>query len=228
VAAPVALALLAVAGCSTTVSGSGSFDTAAGPTGSGTASPSPTGSGTASPTPTGSGSGTEGRQTLACAGGKVLRPANAPYCYLLPAGFKDVSGLTSTTVGQSGEHPSSVAVSTDTISAGIRDLIILLDFTLKIDSDELSDDTLVRQLAVLITQFESQGFTFTTKTPERLTVDGARAFVYHARANQGYFSDLVFAFRGTQEVELNCQYKLRQAQIQQGCQQILGSLQIKG
>jgi hypothetical protein len=222
------VALLALAGCgSKTVTGSGSFGGPATPTASGTSGPAPTDSGSSSPAPTGSGS-TQGRDTLSCSGGKVLHPTNAPYCYALPAGFKDVSGQTSTTVGNTGEHPSSVAVSSDTITAGIRDLIIVLDFTLKVDSNDLSDDTLVRQLTALITQFESQGFTFVTKTPERVSVDGARSFVYHAKAREGYFSDLVFIFRGEQEVELNCQYKGRQAQIQQACQQILGSLQIKG
>lgn len=226
--AAVALVAVALAGCGTkAVTGSGRYEGTAAPTSSGstgTPTPTDTGTGNGTPTPTGTGS----RSSLACSGGKVLQPANAPYCYVLPAGFKDVSGLTSTTVGQSGEHPSSVAVSSDTISAGIRDLIIVLDFTLKIDSNNLDDETLVRQLTVLITQFEQQGFTFATKTPERLQVDGARGYVYHARAKEGYSSDLVFAFRGSQEVELNCQYKLRQAQIQGACQQILGTLQIKG
>jgi hypothetical protein len=221
------LVLFVLAGCTATVNGTGSFDAAGQPSATGTATPS----GTDTSTPSGSATPSEtpsGRGSLACAGGKVLSPNNAPYCYVLPSGFKDVSGLTSTTVGQSGEHPSSVAVSTDQISAGIRDLIIVLDFTLRVDSNDLSDEVLVRQLTALITQFEQQGFSFSTKTPERMTVDGARGYVYHARAKEGYFSDLVFTFRGKQEVELNCQYKLRQAQIQAGCQQILGSLQIKG
>jgi hypothetical protein len=227
VIAPALLLLALLAGCSSTVKGAGSFAGAA-PSPSGTAAPTATGSSSPTPTDSGSASTTPGRSSLSCAGGKTIRPGSAPYCYLLPAGFKDVSGQTSTTVGQSGEHPSSVAFQQDTITSGIRDLIIVLDFTLKINSNDLSDDVLTQQLTTLITNFESQGFTFATKTPERVTVDGSRGFVYHAKAREGYSSDLVFAFRGTQEIELNCQYKARQQQIQTACQQILGSMQIKG
>jgi hypothetical protein len=224
---PALLIAMAVAGCSTTVKGTGSFGGSA--TASGSASPTPSGSASASATPSSSESGgTQGRSALSCAGGKILQPNGAPYCFVLPNGFKDVSGQTSTTVGQSGEHPASVAFGSDSVTAGIRDLIIVLDFTLRVDSNDLSDPVLVQQLTTLITNFESQGFTFASKTPERMSVDGARGYVYHARAKEGYSSDLIFVFRGTQEVELNCQYKQRQAQIQSACQQILGSLQIKG
>ena len=62
--------------------------------------------------------------------------------------------------------------------------------------------------------------------PGRTDVDGARGFTYHAKAREGYFSDLVFAFRGKQEVELNCQYRAHQADIQRACGAILASLQI--
>jgi hypothetical protein len=211
--------LAALAGCSSAVSGQGSF-TGTGP--SGTASPTATDS--QSPTPT----STPGRTVLSCSGGTVLQPKSSPYCYLLPSGFKDVSALTSTTVGQSGEHPSSVARASETITQTVRDLIIVLDFTLRLDTDTLSDDELVQQLSTLITQFEAQGFTFDNKVPGRTSVDGARGFTYHAKAREGYFSDLVFAFRGKQEVEVNCQYKAHQADIQRACGAILASLQIAG
>lgn len=217
------LLLAALAGCSSTVAGTGTF---AQGSATGTATPTETGSSSPTPTETPTSSGSPGRSSLSCSGGKVLQPKSAPYCYLLPGGFKDVSSLTSTTVGQSGEHPSSVALSTETITPAVRDLIIVLDFTLRLDTDTLADEDLVQQLTTLINQFESQGFTFDSKTPEQTKVDDARAFVYHAKAREGYFSDIVFAFRGKQEVELNCQYKARQAQIQTACQSILGSLQI--
>lgn len=211
--------LIALAACSSSVSGQGSF---AGPAPSGSTTPTATDTPTTTETPT----GTPGRTVLSCSGGTVLQPKSAPYCYLLPSGFKDVSALTSTTVGQSGEHPSSVARAGETITQTVRDLIIVLDFTLRLDTDTLSDDDLVQQLDTLITQFEAQGFTFDNKVPGRNTVDGARGFTYHAKAREGYFSDIVFAFRGKQEVEVNCQYKAHQADIQRACGAILTSLQI--
>jgi hypothetical protein len=208
--------LAALAACSSTVSGQGSFESA-GP--SVTATPSGSQTPTATQTPA-------GRTVLSCTGGTVLQPKNAPYCYLLPGAFKDVSALTSTTVGQSGEHPSAVARASETITQTVRDLIIVLDFTLRLDTDALSDDELVQQLSTLITQFEAQGFVFDSKVPGRTTVDGARGFTYHAKAREGYFSDILFAFRGKQEVEVNCQYKAHQADIQRACGAILASLQI--
>jgi len=211
--------LAALAACTTTVAGSGTF--------AGGASPGPAGTtSTGSPAATGTpGSTSPGRSSLSCSGGTVLRPGNAPYCYLLPAGFRDVSSLTTTAVGQSGEHPSSVALASEPVTPAVRDLIIVLDFTLRLDTDPLSDEDLVRQLDVLIGQFESQGFTFDSRVPARITVDGARGFQYHATSREGYSSDLVFTFRGKQEVELNCQYKAHQTQIRQACDSILASLQ---
>jgi hypothetical protein len=210
--------LAALAACSSAVSGQGSFE-GAGPSGTATPTASDSPTPTATPTPT-------ARTVLSCTGGTVLQPKNAPYCYLMPSAFKDVSALTSTTVGQTGEHPSAVARASETITQTVRDLIIVLDFTLRLDTDALSDEELVQQLSTLITQFETQGFVFDSRVPGRASVDGARGFTYHAKAREGYFSDILFAFRGKQEVEVNCQYKAHQADIQRACGAILDSLQI--
>jgi hypothetical protein len=226
-----AAAALLLTACSTTVTGNGSY---AGGTPSGSAGlpgpPGPTGptaTGSGAPAPTGP-SGNPGRSSLSCAGGTVLQPSNAPYCYLLPAGFRDVSTQTSTTVGQTGEHPSSVAMAGERITPAVRDLIIVLDFTLRLDTDTLPDQSLVQQLNVLIGQFETQGFSFSSRVPERTRLDGARGFTYHARARDGYASDIVFAFRGKQEVEVNCQFKIHETAIRRACGSILASLQFTG
>ena len=213
--------LTALAACSTTVTGSGSF---AGGT------PGPTGppATSAAPPPATGAPGRPGRAALSCAGGRVLQPANAPYCFLLPAGFRDVSAQAVTTVGQTGEHPTSVALAGQAINPALRDLIIVLDFSLRLDTDTLPDEVLVQQLNVLISQFETQGFSFSSRVPERTRVDGARGFTFHARARDGYASDIVFAFRGKQEVEVNCQFRLHATDIRRGCGSILASLQFTG
>jgi hypothetical protein len=222
-----AVVLLAtLVACSTTVTGSGSF---AGGTPPGSTGPTAT---SAAPSPTATASpgdpGTPGRSTLSCSGGKVLHPSHAPYCFLLPAGFRDVSTQAGTTVGQTGEHPTSVTLAGQAITPALRDLIIVLDFTLRLNTDTLPDEVLVQQLNVLISQFETQGFSFSSRTPERSRLDGARGFTFHARSRDGYASDIVFAFRGKQEVEVNCQFKLHQTAIRRGCGSILASLQFTG
>jgi len=215
--------LTALAACATTVTGSGSFA-------GGTPRPTgPTGTATTSAPPTAPGApGRPGRATLSCAGGPVLQPSNAPYCFLLPTGFRDVSAQAVTTVGQTGEHPTSVALAGQAINPALRDLIIVLDFSLRLDTDTLPDEVLVQQLNVLISQFETQGFSFSSRVPERTRLDGARGFTFHARARDGYASDIVFAFRGKQEVEVNCQFRLHATDIRRGCGSILASLQFTG
>jgi hypothetical protein len=212
--------LAALAACATTVTGSGSY---AG--GTPVDSTGPTATSAPQPQPP---TGTRGRSTLSCSGGKVLQPGNAPYCFLLPVGFKDVSAQAATTVGQTGEHPTSVTLAGQAINPALRDLIIVLDFTLRLDTDTLPDEVLVQQLNVLISQFETQGFSFSSRVPERTRLDGARGFTFHARARDGYASDIVFAFRGKQEVEVNCQFKIHETAIRRGCGAILASLQFTG
>jgi hypothetical protein len=214
--------LAALVACSTTVTGSGSY---AGGMPVDSAGPTAT---SAAPPPTSTDHGHGGRTALSCAGGRVLQPGNAPYCFLLPVGFKDVSAQAATTVGQNGEHPTSVTLAGEAINPALRDLIIVLDFTLRLDTDTLPEEVLVQQLNVLISQFETQGFTFSSRVPERTRLDGARGFTFHARARDGYASDIVFAFRGKQEVEVNCQFRLHVTEIRRGCGAILASLQFIG
>src|SRR5262249_16605669 len=161
--------LAALAACTTTVAGSGTF--------AGGTSPGPAGTTSTGPAATGTpATSNPGRSSLSCSGGTVLHPGHALHCSLLPAGFRDVSSLTTTAVGQSGEHPSSVALASEPVTPAVRDLIIVLDFTLRLDTDPLSDEDLVRQLDVLIGQFESQGVTFDSLVPARATVDAPPVF----------------------------------------------------
>jgi hypothetical protein len=219
--------LTALTACSTAVTGSGTFaggnpPDPSGPTTTTSAAPAPP------PTDTPGTPGDPGRATLSCAGSRILQPSNAPYCFPLPAGFRDVSAQADTTVGQSGEHPASVALDGQAITPALRDLIIVLDFTLRLDTDTLPDQVLVQQLNVLISQFETQGFSFSSRVPERTRLDGARGFMFHARARDGYASDIVFAFRGKQEVEVNCQFKIHETDSRRGCGSILATLQFIG
>jgi hypothetical protein len=221
------LCAMLAAACSTTVSGRATFaGGTAGPAPSGSTPGGPGQSGSASTSPAPADTGTSGqgdRQALNCgSGGKVISPSGSPYCYLVPAGFVDVSSSVTvdTTVG-SEKFRSAVAVAD-------RDLVIVTVYQLRLDTDEVSDNALASELQGVLKQLSNQGFQFDSTTARRSTVDGARAFGYHAReAKNKLQADVYFIFRTKVEVEINCQWQLRRADVTRACQQIMTSLQIK-
>jgi hypothetical protein len=205
------------AGCASTVAGTGTIAAdAARPSGAGTAS------GSASPSPDPSSSSDDtGRSSLTCTGSKIS-PAGSPYCFVTPAGFQDVSS--SVTVDASigkEKYRSAVAL-------GDRDLIIVSVYELKADTDAIGDDTLEGELKTVLAQLAQQGFTFTSTSADKTTVDGARSFGYHAsQKSSGLESDVYFLFRGRNELQVNCQWKSKQADITKGCKSVLSTLQFK-
>jgi hypothetical protein len=202
-----------VAGCATTVAGTG--QPAANVT-------KPGGGPSASAKPSGSAApGDPGRQTLTCGGSKIS-PAGSPYCFTMPAGFQDVSS--SVTVDASigrEKYRSAVAVSD-------RDLIIISVYELRRDTDDISDDTLEGELKQVLQQLSRQGFAFESTTADKTSVDGARSFGYHASQDStGLASDVYFLFRGRNELQVNCQWKNKESDVTRGCKSVLGTLQFK-
>ena len=219
-AAVLGLCGLLVAGCASTVSGTGTVAADASRPAAG-ASPSMSG-GAPTPTPSASGGSDDaGRQTLSCAGTKIS-PAGSPYCFVVPSGFQDVSS--SVTVDASigrEKYRSAVAV-------GDRDLIIVSVYELRVDTDDIADATLEGELKTVLGQLAAQGFTFESTSAEKSTVDGARSFAYHAsQASTQLESDVYFLFRGKNELQVNCQWKTKEADITRGCKAVLDSLQFK-
>lgn len=213
------LAGLLATGCSATVAGTGSY--AAGDRADPTpARPSPSGARTrpASPRPD-----PAGRTSLSCSGGTVVSPTGAPYCYLVPAGFTDVTSSVRVDASVGDEkYRTAVAVAD-------RDLLIVTVYELRVDTDAIPSGQLASELKGVLGQLTEQGFAFESTTPKRSAVDGARAFGYHAReARNRLEADVFFVFRGKTEVEVNCQWRDRPAEVQQACRQLLGSLQVTG
>jgi hypothetical protein len=203
-----------VAGCASTVPGTGTVAAdAAKPTGSAAASPTPD--------PSAGSSAAPGRSKLKCSG-KVISPAGSPYCFSTPAGFQDVSSSVTVdaSIGQE-KYRSAVAVAN-------RDLIIVTVYELPMDTDPIADETLEGELKTVLAQLAAQGFTFDSTTAERGTVDGARSFQYHAKQTKSMLeSDVYFLFRGKNEIQVNCQWKDKAAEIGKGCAAVLDSLQFK-
>jgi hypothetical protein len=216
---------ICTAACSESVSGQASFAGGTGPAPSASAPSGPAQTGPASTAPAPGDTGDTGqgdRQALSCGGAKVLSPAGAPYCFPLPAGFVDVSSSVSvdTTVG-SQRFRTAVAVAD-------RDLIIVTVYDLQLDTDGVSSAALDSTLQGVLAKLANQGFAFDSTTAKRSTVDGARTFGYHAReAKNKLQADVFFTFRGRFEVEINCQWQQRRADVTRACQQIRTSLQIK-
>lgn len=205
------LAALLVAGCGGTVAGTGTIAAdAVKPSGSAAA---PSGSPSATATP--------GRSSLACKG-RAIAPSGAPYCFEIPAGFTDVSSSVTidTSIGNE-KFRSAIAVAD-------RDLVIVTVYALNADTDTIASDTLEGELKTVLGQLASQGFTFESTQAERGTIDGARSFGYRAKqAKDNLESDVYFVFRGKNEIEVNCQWKDKKAEVEKGCKAVLDSIQIK-
>jgi len=215
------LCLALAAGCTTVVDGTGRLA-------EGVPTPSPnatTPSEPAAPPHTGPADPTEQptRRSLACGSARTIRPAGAPYCFALPAGFADVSKSVTVDAGIGSERfRSGVAVSEHD-----RDVIIVTTYELQVNADPISDDVLASGLANVLRQLSRQGFSFDSTTARRTTVDGARTFAYHARERQGRLqADVYFAFRGRTELEINCQWRDVPGEIRRGCRSVLSSMQL--
>lgn len=213
-AAVLGLSGLLLAGCASTVEGTGSIAADA---------PAPSGSGAASPSasPSGSASAGPGRTTLKCSG-KVISPTGSPYCFTTPEGFQDVSSSVTVDASIGREKYRSAVALAD------RDLIIVTVYELPVDTDPIAAETLEGELKTVLAQLAQRGFTFESTTAERSTVDGARSFKYHAsQSKESLESDVYFLFRGKNEIQVNCQWKDKEADIGKGCQAVLESLQFK-
>jgi len=203
-----------LAGCASTVTGTGSIAADAA---------KPSGTGAASPTadPSASSSASPGRTSLKCSG-KVISPAGSPYCFSAPAGFQDVSSSVTVDASIGREKYRSAVALAD------RDLIIVTVYALPVDTDPIADATLEGELKTVLGQLARQGFTFESTTAERGEVDGARSFQYHAsQAKEKLESDVYFLFRGKNEIQVNCQWKEKETDIGKGCRSVLDTLQFK-
>jgi predicted small secreted protein len=162
-----------------------------------------------------------GRSSLSCKG-TTIAPSGAPYCFVVPQGFTDVSSSVTidTSIGNE-KFRSAVAIAD-------RDLVIVTVYALQANTDAIASDTLEGELKTVLGQLASQGFTFESTQAKRGTVDGARSFSYRARQSKDNLeSDVYFLFRGKSEVEVNCQWKDKPAEVQKGCKAILDSFQFK-
>jgi hypothetical protein len=209
--------------CTTTVATHGEFAPGTSTTQPTTtsASPTPTTSPTPTPTPTPV-RYDPGRRALTCRGGTVLAPRGGPYCYLIPAGMRDVTGQVKLGAG------TGAAKFVTSVGLAGRDLIVVMVYRTPLNTDLLPDGTIIGDLRGVLASLTRAGFVFASRVPRVGKVDRARAFTYHARSqDSSYQSDLTFIFRGRSQIEVLCQYANNQGAVQRACRQLLGTLQIR-
>jgi hypothetical protein len=196
----VAMSGVLLAGCTTAVSGNGSFD------GNQTA---PTG------WPSDASQG-GGRQSLACGGGTVVSPDGAPYCYVLPTGVRQLKDVV---LPGGGEFTTAVGF-------GGRDVIAVTMFRTPANTDDLDNDALQKATDQVVQQQLGTDFTFASSTGERVVVDGARTLHYHGTSKKDPFEiDFYFVYRGRAKLQVNCQFNAHRTEITTACQKLLQTLQ---
>ncbi|MBA3251357.1 MAG: hypothetical protein H0T66_13865 [Geodermatophilaceae bacterium] len=230
--AAAALLMLTLSGCASTLPGDGELAagadgeqsttgappsadrTQSAPTASSPA-PTPTTSPTTSPTATSD----PDPGGLTCSAPAVT-PPGAPYCYSVPGGLSEID-LGDPTAGEEGSFRTSFGF-------GPADHIDVQAYIVGVDTDGLSDEEIIAELAGVVTDLEAGGFDFVDE-PELITVDGARGFVYPGTSNDGgQVITAHFVFRGVNEVQLNCAVTERPEVIATACADVLASMQVLG
>lgn len=221
-AAAVALLALTLAGCSSTVPGAGS-PAGQGAGGRTTAPPSSAEPTSSAPTASAPTQTTSTQRTvpepqgLACPD-PVVAPAGAPYCYTLPDGLAEID-LGDPTAGEEGSFRTSYGF-------GPGDHIDVQAYVVGVDTDGLSDEDIVTELAGVVADLEAGGFDF-ADDPELISVGGARGFVYPGTSTDGSQSITAhFVFRGINEIQLNCAVTRRPGVIEQACADVLATMQV--
>lgn len=206
--------VITVPGCASTIAGDGTLAA-----GTGASRPTETTETTETSEPTETTQPTETADTVLDCPAEKVSPPGAPYCYTAPD--LDPVDLGDPTAGEEGSFRTSYGF-------GPTDHIDVQAYAVGIDTDELTDDEIISELAGVITDLESGGFDF-DETPTMLVVDDARAFAYQGASTNGA-QDIVahFIFRGDNEVQVNCASVDEADVIDAACSDVLDSMQIVG
>jgi uncharacterized RDD family membrane protein YckC len=138
-----------------------------------------------------------------------------------PAGWREYSGSTSTSGG--GDPLWRTAV-----GPGTQYDLIVVDAYQSPAVTARDIDAITPDLAGVVEQagMAVQG------APDKITMAGLPGLRFHGTGTVGgtrYASTMVFAFNGTTEYEVNCQYTSGTAvQVQQACDQVTGSFWVSG
>jgi hypothetical protein len=147
----------------------------------------------------------------------VIQPKGAPYCYLLPAGFTDITN--DVTLQYQSANPGRYI---SAIEVAKLDTITVSDYPLRANSDPVSMTSLADQI---IAALPAPSSGITTGQPTTTTLNGARTIQLTVDRAGEYSSTIYFAFRGFTEIEVDCQWAQDQADIDRGCASVRGTIQ---
>lgn len=148
--------------------------------------------------------------------GKPVAPAGAPYTYGVPAGFV-VGSCSVTQSSGTAQNPSCVQPN----GASTQDMVLVMNFPIKVDADKLRTADIERQLDTLYADRLHSTYQY-------LSIDGGRAWRTQLDG-AGTTTVEVHLFKGRQHVEVLCQWTpARQQQITTGCAAVLSTLTVTG
>ncbi len=151
---------------------------------------------------------------ITCAGGTVIQPKGAPYCYLLPDGFTDTSDKI--TLQYQGASPARYL---SAVEVAQYDTITVSVFPLRANSDPLSATELSTVVTDALAGAAATGIS--AGQPGMTSLNGARTVQITVRKTGGQFTATTyFAFRGFTELEINCQWAQHKSDIDRGCASI--------
>ena len=156
----------------------------------------------------------------------TVHPNGAPYTYSLPAGFAEVTttapDVSSAGAGsfRSGIAPTSVAK-----TPGVRDIITIVAYKLKVNADRFAPAALEAEAANVVAKLGPA-----TVSKRRVQVAGRTAFAFVVRntnpATKWDKARIIFVFKGKNEVFVNCQWNTHAREIQTGCATVLRTLKV--
>jgi hypothetical protein len=173
--------------------------------------PPTTGATTGGPTeaPTSSGPSIDSTRPL-------VAPAGAPYSWRIPTGFQEVTPPKSDTTGAAAKFTSAAAQS----ASETNDFLIVDSYTLNADADQVTVSALETEFDKLV-----RGAGQDATSRETGTVNGYRSlkylFKYSTSSAYSYF-----IFKGTNEIQVRCQWADTETSIKTGCQYLLDTLSI--
>jgi len=157
---------------------------------------------------------------LHCAAG-ASTAKNAPFCYPIPSGFRNVSAQAS----YPGTDPVKTALAPEVAGeTTTRDLIFVTSMDLPTNSDNLSDAVIKAALQRSL----KGGVTGTTSVSalKQRSVAGRRGFEFDIKFPGGIQRRLLLIFSGQHRVSVSCQWRDHQPAILAGCGAVLRTIQI--
>lgn len=163
---------------------------------------------------------TRTKATVPPASGVQVCPSKSkpPFCYKLPAGFRDYSYLK--TYGKGWQYHTLVSV-------GRHDLIEVLGSREKHSYDKLDNGELRSYFDKSLRAKPGHYSVKHAGAVKKITLDGNRGFEQHVIFTDGVHGDTTTVFRGKAVISLGCQSQDQAARVRAACSSVHHSIRIR-